>query len=469
MAAFDLVVIGAGPGGYTTAIRAAQLGMTVACVEKDATLGGTCLNVGCIPSKALLDSSELYHQALHGLAVHGVKAAGVTLDLAAMMQRKDKVVGGLTQGIVGLFKKNKVTSLRGRARIVAPGRVAVAGADGEQTIEAARILIATGSEATPLRDLPFDGERIVSSTEALALPSVPKRLLVVGAGAVGLELGSVWRRLGAEVTVAEFLPQIVPAFDQSMARLLQRALEKQGLVFRLQTSAIGAARTPDGVRVTLAAQRGDTKGETSTLDVDVVLVAVGRRAFTEGLGAREAGVAFDERGRIVVNERFETNVPGIFAIGDCIPGPMLAHKAEEDGVVAVEMMAGQAAHVDYDRVPNVVYTFPELASVGIGEDEAKRRGIAVRVGAFPFSANARARALGETEGQAKIVADAATDRVLGVAILGPRASDMIAEATIAMEFSASSEDIARTVHAHPTLPEAVKEAALAVAKRTINI
>jgi dihydrolipoamide dehydrogenase len=465
MATFDLVVIGAGPGGYTTAIRAAQLGMSVACVEKDVTLGGTCLNVGCIPSKALLDSSELYHQALHGLAVHGVTATGVTLDLAAMMKRKDQVVRGLTQGIVGLFKKNKVTSVRGRARIAAPGRVVVAGADGEQTLESARILIATGSEATPLRGLPFDGERIVSSTEALALPAVPKRLLVVGAGAVGLELGSVWRRLGAEVTVAEFLPQIVPAFDQSMARLLQRALEKQGIVFRLETSATGAERTADGVRVALAAK----SGETSTVDADVVLVAVGRRAFTDGLGAREAGVAFDDRGRIVVNERFETSVAGIFAIGDCIPGPMLAHKAEEDGVAAVEMMAGQAPHVDYDLVPNVVYTFPELASVGIGEDEAKRRGLDVRVGTFPFTANARAKALGETEGQAKVVADASTDRVLGVSILGPRASDMIAEPTIAMEFSASSEDIARTIHAHPTLPEAVKEAALAVAKRTINI
>jgi dihydrolipoamide dehydrogenase len=465
MAAFDLVVIGAGPGGYTTAIRAAQLGMNVACVEKDATLGGTCLNVGCIPSKALLDSSELFHQALQGLAVHGVKVDGVALDLPAMMKRKDQVVRGLTQGIVGLFKKNKVTSIRGRARIASPGRVVVTGADGEQTIETARILIATGSEATPLPGLPFDGERIVSSTEALALATVPKRLLVVGAGAVGLELGSVWRRLGAEVIVAEFLPQIVPAFDASMARLLQRALEKQGIVFRLQTGATGAERTADGVRVTLAPKGG----EPTTLDADVVLVAVGRRALTDGLGAREAGVAFDERGRIVVNDRFETSVPGIFAIGDCIPGPMLAHKAEEDGVAAVEMMAGQAAHVDYDRVPNVVYTFPELASVGIGEDEAKRRGIAVRTGTFPFTANARARALGETEGQVKIVADATTDRVLGVAILGPRASDMIAEATLAMEFSASSEDIARTVHAHPTLPEAVKEAALAVAKRTINI
>jgi dihydrolipoamide dehydrogenase len=297
------------------------------------------------------------------------------------------------------------------------------------------------------------------------LPAVPKRLLVVGAGAVGLELGSVWRRLGAEVTIAEFLPQIVPAFDASMARLLQRALEKQGLVFRLETGATGAERTADGVRVTLAAKGG----ETTTVDVDVVLVAVGRRAFTDGLGARELGVAFDDRGRIVVNERFETNVAGVFAIGDCIPGPMLAHKAEEDGIAAVEMMAGQAAHVNYDLVPNVVYTFPELASVGIGEDEAKRRGLDVRVGTFPFTANARAKALGETEGQARVVADAKTDRVLGVAILGPRASDMIAEPTIAMEFSASSEDIARTVHAHPTLPEAVREAALAVAKRTINI
>jgi dihydrolipoamide dehydrogenase len=465
MPAYDLVVIGAGPGGYTSAIRAAQLGMRVACVEKDVTLGGTCLNVGCIPSKALLDSSELYHQALHGLAVHGVKMAGVALDLDAMMKRKDQVVHGLTQGVAGLFKKNKITRVEGRARIAAPGRVVVAGANGEQTLETARILVATGSEATPLPGLPFDGERIVSSTEALALPAVPRRMLVVGAGAVGLELGSVWRRLGTEVTVAEFLPQIVPAFDTSVARLLQRALEKQGMVFRLETAAEQAERTADGVRVTLAPRNG----KPATLDVDVVLVAVGRRAYTDGLGARELGVTFDERGRIVVNDRFETSVSGIFAIGDCIPGPMLAHKSEEDGVAAVEMMAGHAAHVDYDRVPNVVYTFPELASVGVGEDEAARRGLAVRVGTFPFTANARAKALGETEGQVKIVADAATDRVLGVTILGPRASDMIAEATLALEFSASSEDIARTVHAHPTLPEAVKEAALAVAKRTINI
>ena len=465
MARVDLVVIGAGPGGYTAAIRAAQLGMSVVCVEKDPTLGGTCLNVGCIPSKALLDSSEHYAHALRGLADHGVKVAGVTLDLPTMMTRKAQVVRGLTQGIVGLFKKHKIESVRGTARIAGPGRVVVKGEGGEQELETARILIATGSEATPLRGLAFDGDRIVSSTEALSLPSVPKRMLVVGGGAVGLELGSVWRRLGAEVTVVEFLPQIVPAFDKAVARLLQRALEKQGIVFRLETGATGAERTTDGVRVTLAAKGGATE----TVEVDVVLVAVGRRPYTEGLGAREAGVTLDERGRIVVDARFETSVPGIFAIGDCIPGPMLAHKSEEDGIAAVEMMAGQPGHVDYDLVPNVVYTFPELASVGIGEDEAKRRGLAVTVGMFPFTANARARALGETEGQARIVADATTDRVLGVCILGPRASDMIAEAAIAMEFSASAEDIARTCHAHPTLPEAVREAALAVGKRTINI
>jgi len=465
MAAYDLVVIGGGPGGYTSAIRAAQLGMSVAVVEKDPTLGGTCLNVGCIPSKALLDSSEHYHVALHGLAAHGVKTTGVTLDLPAMMARKLQVVKGLTQGVAGLFKKHKIAWLQGLGRIAGPGRVVVAGATGEETHEAKRILIASGSEATPLENLPFDGERIVSSTEALALPAVPKRMLVVGAGAVGLELGSVWRRLGAEVTVVEFLPQIVSTFDKSIARLLQRALEKQGLTFRLETSAAGAERTADGVRVTLVPK----SGEAATIDVDVVLVAVGRRAFSTGLGAREAGVAFDDRGRIVVNDRFETNVAGVFAIGDCIAGPMLAHKAEEDGVVAVEMMSGQPGHVDWDRVPNVVYTAPELASVGIGEDEAARRGIAVKTGTFPFTANARAKALAETEGQVKIVADAATDRILGVAILGPRASDMIAEATLALEFSASSEDLARTVHAHPTLPEAVKEAALAVLKRPLNI
>jgi len=461
---FDLVVIGSGPGGYTAAIRAAQLGMQVACVEKDRPLGGTCLNVGCIPSKALLDSSELYRHTRLGLAVHGIKTSGVELDLAAMMSRKDRVVRGLTQGVASLFKKNKVTRFEGTARLESPQRVRVRGEGGDEVIETARVLLATGSEPTPLRDLPFDGERFVSSTEALTLPRVPRRLLVIGAGAIGLELGSVWSRLGAEVLVVELLDRIVPGTDRGMSTLLQRSLEKQGLVFRLGTSARGAERHADGVRVTL-----DTKGEASEVEADVVLVAIGRRAYTEGLGARELGVKIDERGRIVVNQHFETTVPGVFAIGDAIPGPMLAHKAEEEGVAAVELMAGQAGHVDYDAIPNVVYTWPELASVGLSEEAAAERGLKVTVGAFPFQANGRARCMDETEGAVKILADATTDRIVGIHILGPRASDLIAEAVLAVEFGASAEDVARTVHAHPTLPEAVKEAALAVAKRTINL
>ena len=461
---FDLVVIGSGPGGYTAAIRAAQLGMQVACVEKDRPLGGTCLNVGCIPSKALLDSSELYRHTRLGLAVHGIKTSGVELDLAAMMSRKDRVVRGLTQGVASLFKKNKVTRFEGTARLESAQRVRVRGEGGDEVIETARVLLATGSEPTPLRDLPFDGERFVSSTEALTLPRVPRRLLVIGAGAIGLELGSVWSRLGAEVLVVELLDRIVPGTDRGMSTLLQRSLEKQGMVFRLGTSARGAERHADGVRVTL-----DTKGEASEVEADVVLVAIGRRAYTEGLGARELGVKIDERGRIVVNQHFETTVPGVFAIGDAIPGPMLAHKAEEEGVAAVELMAGQAGHVDYDAIPNVVYTWPELASVGLSEEAAAERGLKVTVGAFPFQANGRARCMDETEGAVKILADATTDRIVGIHILGPRASDLIAEAVLAVEFGASAEDVARTVHAHPTLPEAVKEAALAVAKRTINL
>jgi dihydrolipoamide dehydrogenase len=464
-ARFDLVVIGSGPGGYVAAIRAAQLGLRVACVEKEKALGGTCLNVGCIPSKALLDSSEIYRHTQRGLAVHGVKASGVELDLPAMMARKDKVVRGLTSGIAGLFKKNTVTPVVGSARLAAPGRVAVTGASGEQTLEAERVLIATGSEPTPLRHLPYDGERVIGSTEALTLPRVPERMLVVGAGAVGLELGSVWSRLGAAVTVVEFLPHIVPWADREMGTQLQRALERQGMQFRLQTSARGAARSERGVRVTLAAAAGVSE----EVEVDVALVAVGRRPYTEGLGARELGVAFDDKGRIVVNERFETNVPSVFAIGDVIPGPMLAHKAEEEGIAAVEMMAGHAGHVNYEAIPNVVYTWPELASVGITTEEAATRGVAVNVGTFPFRANGRARCMEETEGGVKVIADARTDRVLGIHILGPRASDLIAEAALAMEFGASAEDLARTVHAHPTLPEAVKEAALAVARRAIHI
>jgi dihydrolipoamide dehydrogenase len=460
----DLCVIGAGPGGYIAAIRAGQLGMRVVCVEKMRTLGGTCLNIGCIPSKALLDSSEHYWQATGVLAEHGVNVAGLTLDLPAMMTRKDKIVRGLTQGVRGLFKKYKVEPVTGSARLAAADRVLVRTAAGEQTIETARVLLATGSEPTPLASLPFDGQKVVSSTEALALERVPERLLVVGAGAIGLELGSVWRRLGAAVTVVEFLDTIVPAMDRGVAKLLQRALEKQGITFRLETTARSAKASPRGLAVTLEGRR-----ETVEAEFDVVLVAVGRRPYTDGLGARELGVAFDERGRITVNDRYETSVPGVYAIGDCIPGPMLAHKAEEEGVAAVEMMAGQYGHVNYDVIPNVVYTAPELASVGLSEEEASKRDLATRVGTFPFTANARARCLGETDGAVKVIADAKTDRVLGVHVLGPRASDLIAEAAVAMEFGASAEDLARTCHAHPTLPEAMREAALGVAKRQLNI
>jgi dihydrolipoyl dehydrogenase len=456
----DLVVIGAGPGGYVAAIRAAQLGMKVACVEKDEALGGTCLNVGCIPSKALLDSSELYWQARRGLAVHGITASGVEIDLAAMMARKDKVVRGLTQGVAGLFKKNQIEWVRGTGRLAAAGRVVV----GERTLEARRVLIATGSEPTALPSLPFDGERVVTSTEALALDHVPGRLLVVGAGAVGLELGSVWSRLGARVTVVELMDTILPGMDRGMTTALRRSLERQGITFRLETSAAGAQPTENGVRVTLA-----TKGERSVEEADVVLVAIGRRPYLAGLGADAIGVALDERGRIRVDARYETSVAGVFAIGDAIPGPMLAHKAQEEGIAAVELMAGGAGHVNYDAVPNIVYTWPELASVGVSEEEAARRGTAVAVGSFPFMANGRARCLGETEGSVKVIADRETDRLLGLHILGPRASDLIAEAALAIEFGASAEDIARTVHAHPTLPEAVKEAALAVGKRAIHI
>ena len=461
---YDLVVIGAGPGGYVAAIRAAQLGMRVACVEKDEALGGTCLNVGCIPSKALLDSSELFHQARHGLGAHGVKVSGVELDLGAMMTRKDRVVRGLTQGVASLFKKNKVVWVQGAARLAAPGRVAVRGAQGEQTLEAARVLIASGSEPAPLRTLPFDGERIVSSTEALSLSRVPARMLVVGAGAVGLELGSVWSRLGAEVTVVEIVDRILPGMDGGMAGQLQRALERQGLSFRLATEARGAVRAGNGVRVTVASKDGS-----ADVEADVVLVAIGRRPYMNGLGVRELGVKVDERGRIVVNDRFETSVAGVFAIGDVIAGPMLAHKASEEGVIAVECMAGQPAHVNYDAIPNIVYTWPELASVGLSEEEAAARGVAVAVGTFPFVANGRARCLNETDGGVKVLAGVRTDRIVGLHILGPRASDLIAEAALAMEFDASAEDVARSIHGHPTLPEAIKEAALAVSKRAIHI
>jgi dihydrolipoyl dehydrogenase len=460
---FDLVVIGSGPGGYVAAIRAAQLGMKTACVEKYPALGGTCLNVGCIPSKALLDSSEHFALVRHGLAVHGIRATA-ELDLAAMMARKDKVVRDLTRGVEGLFRKNKVTRVTGVGRLVSAGEVEVTGESGTQRLRAKRVLIATGSKAATLPGIAFDGARIVHSTDALTLGEVPKRLLVVGAGAIGLELGSVWMRLGSEVRVLEFMDRAVPGMDRQSGQLLRRTLEKQGMKFAFGASAKSAEVRDGEVRVTVS--EGEATREEAC---DVLLVAVGRRPYTDGLGARELGVGFDERGRILVDAGYQTGVPGVFAIGDVIPGPMLAHKAEEEGIAAVERMAGQAGHVSYECIPNVVYTWPELASVGMSEEEARERGHEIAIGTFPFLANGRARAMEERDGQVKIVADARTDRILGAHILGPRASDLIAELSVAMEFGASAEDIARSVHAHPTLPEAIREAALAVGKRAIQI
>lgn len=461
---FDLVILGAGPAGYIAAIRAAQLGMKVACVEKDAALGGTCLNIGCIPSKALLDSSEHFYAARNDLASHGVRVPHVELDLGAMMARKERVVRVLTQGIAGLFKKHGIERIRGVGSIPSPGTVTVRRESGEQVLRATRILVATGSVPAALPNLPFDGERVLSSTEALSLTEVPSRLLVVGAGAVGLELGSVWSRLGSEVVVVEFLDRILPGMDRKLAEQLQKSLQRQGLRFELETTAQSARLEPDGLRVVL--QR---HGATREVVVDRVLVAVGRKPNTAGLGLEALGVDLDPQGRIEVNDHYETSVPGIYAVGDVIRGPMLAHKAEDEGVAAVERMNGIAAHVNYDAIPNVVYTNPELASVGWSEEQAQEKGFEVRIGTFPFLANGRARCLGTTEGQVKVIADARTDRVLGVHILGPRASDLIAEAALAIEFGASSEDLGRTCHAHPTLPEALKEAALAVAGRPLNI
>jgi dihydrolipoamide dehydrogenase len=460
---YDLIVIGAGPGGYVAAIRAAQLGMRVACVEKDATLGGTCLNVGCIPSKALLDSSEKFYETKKKLGDHGIRIAQVDLDLERMLARKDKVVTANTKGVASLFRKNKVDWLKGRAKFVDAKTLRIDGAESSQ-VKAERILVATGSAPVELRDLPFDGKRVISSTEALTLPAVPEKMLVVGAGAVGLELGSVWSRLGAEVLVVEMLDHIVPGMDREATTALQRALEKQGLAFRLGTKVASAKVSANGVRAQLGAG-----GKQEDWEGDVVLVAVGRRAFSDALGLQAVGVQLDERGRVDVNDRFETNVPGVFAIGDVVRGAMLAHKASEEGIAAVEGMAGMPVHVNYEAIPNVVYTHPELASVGISEEEAKQRGVEYRKGSFPFLANGRARAMNDTDGFVKILADAKTDRILGIHIIGPHASDLIAEAAIAMEFHASAEDLARSSHAHPTLAEAIKEAALGVDGRTIHI
>ncbi|MBY0408293.1 MAG: dihydrolipoyl dehydrogenase [Rickettsiales bacterium] len=464
---FDLVVIGGGPGGYVAAIRAAQLGMKVACVEKRGALGGTCLNVGCIPSKALLQSSAKYEDAKSHFAEHGIKAK-VDLDLGTMLARKDKVVLDLTKGIEGLFKKNKVTYVVGAGSIKSASEVVV---NGKEVLQTKRILIATGSEVTPLPGAAIDEKKVVSSTGALTLEKVPEHLVVIGGGVIGLELGSVWRRLGAKVTVVEFLDRIGGGLDGEVGKQFQRLLEKQGIEFRLSTKVTGVDAKGKGVTLTLepASPNKNGGGSKETLAGDVVLVAIGRRPYTEGLGLDKVGVKLDERKRVAVDGHYETNVKGIYAIGDVIAGPMLAHKAEDEGMAVAEIMAGQKGHVYYDAIPGVIYTHPEVAVVGKTEEELKAAGVAYKAGKFPFMANSRGRAVGETDGFVKILADSVTDRVLGVHIIGPEAGTLIAEAVLAMEYGASSEDIARTCHAHPTLNESVKEAALAVLGRAIHI
>jgi len=464
---YDVVIIGAGPGGYVAAIRAAQLGMKTACIDSRQTPGGTCLNIGCIPSKALLQSSEKYAEARNGLAEHGIKISNADLDLAAMMARKDKVVTTLTRGVEFLFRKNKVDWLKGIARIAAPGRVMVGTGNGaSQEIEAGAIVIATGSESIPLPGLTIDEQRIVSSTGALAFDRVPERLAVIGGGYIGLELGSVWSRLGSKVTVIEFLDRILPNMDHELGPALQRVLTRSGVAFKLATKVVRGELGNEAVTLELEPAKG---GERETLAADAVLVAIGRRPFTNGLGLDEIGIARDPAGRVTVDGGFATNVPGIYAIGDAIRGAMLAHKAMEEGTALAERLAGQKPGIDYDAIPSVVYTWPEVAAVGKTEEELKAAGIEYRVGKFPFTANARARTNADTDGFVKVLAEAATDRVLGVHIIGPDAGTIIAEAALAMEFGASAEDIARTCHAHPTLSEALKEAALAVDGRAIHI
>jgi dihydrolipoamide dehydrogenase len=467
MSSYDVVIIGGGPGGYVAAIRAAQLGFKTACVEMRGRLGGTCLNVGCIPSKALLRSSELYAEAKHGLTEHGVKLGNVELDLAAMLGRKDKVVDGLTKGIELLFRKNKIDYVKGAGRLAGDGKVAVALTDGgESTIAAKHIVIATGSESTPLPGVDIDETQIVTSTGALTLDKVPGHFVVIGGGYIGLEMGSVWARLGAKVTVVEFLDRIVPGMDGELAKHFQRILTKQGMTFRLGTKVTGAKKANGAVTLTVEPAKG---GAAETIEADAVLVAIGRRPYVDGLGLEAVGVARDERGRVKTDAHFATNVSGIYAIGDVIAGPMLAHKAEEEGVAIAEILAGQAGHVNYETVPGIVYTWPEVATVGRSEEELKAAGIDYRVGKFPFTANSRARATGDADGFVKLLADAKTDRLLGAHIVGPDAGTLIHECVMAMEFGGSAEDVARAFHGHPTLNEAVKEAALAVAGRTIHM
>ncbi len=459
---YDLIVIGAGPGGYVCAIRAAQLGMKVACVEKRETLGGTCLNIGCIPSKALLHATEKYDSASHHFKDLGIEVSGLKVNLKGMMKHKEKVVTDNTKGIEFLFKKNKIDWLKGEGKVLGKGQVSVAGT----AYQAKNIVIATGSDVVSLPGIAIDEKQIVSSTGALTLEKVPESMIVIGAGVIGLELGSVWSRLGAKVTVIEYLDRILPGMDLETAKEAQKILAKQGLTFKLGAKCTGSATTAKGVDLTVEPAAG---GAAETLKADIVLVAVGRKAYTDGLGLAEAGVALDKRGRVKTDGHFKSNVDGIYAIGDVIVGPMLAHKAEDEGVVLAEMLAGQSGHIDYNLIPGVVYTHPEIACVGKTEEQLKEAGVSYNVGKFPFMANGRARAMNATDGFVKILADAKTDKVLGCHIVGAEAGTLIAEVVIAMEFGASAEDIARTCHAHPTLEEVTKEAALAVAKRPLHI
>ncbi|HTT48474.1 MAG TPA: dihydrolipoyl dehydrogenase [Pseudolabrys sp.] len=466
--AYDLIVIGSGPGGYVCAIRAAQLGLNTAVVEKRATFGGTCLNIGCIPSKALLYASELFEEVGHKFPGMGIGVSAPKLDLAAMMKFKDSGVEGNVKGVDFLLKKNKIDTFRGLGRIAAPGKVDVTGADGKtQTLDTKSIVIATGSDVARLKGVDLDEKRVVSSTGALEFDHVPERLLVVGAGVIGLELGSVWRRLGSQVVVVEFLDRILPGMDGEVARQAQRILQKQGMTFALSSKVSNVDSSSKRLKVTIEHATGG--GVADVVDMDAVLVAIGRVPYTDGLGLDAVGVKRDERGRVVVDHYYATSVPGIWAIGDVIAGPMLAHKAEDEGVAVAEILVGQAGHVNYDAIPNVVYTYPEIATVGKSEEELKAAGVAYNVGKFQMMANGRAKVNQTAEGFIKILADAKTDRVLGVHMVCADAGNMIAEAALAMEFGASAEDIARTCHAHPTLPEAVKEAAMAVAKRAIHM
>jgi dihydrolipoamide dehydrogenase len=464
---FDVIVIGSGPGGYVCAIRCAQLGLKTACVEKRDTLGGTCLNVGCIPSKALLAASEKFEAATHHFADMGIKTTGVKLDLKAMMGHKSSVVDANVKGVDFLFKKNKITWLKGTGKVKDASTVVVTDAKGKAAeYKTSAVVIATGSDVASLPGIEIDEKKVVSSTGALELSEVPKHLVVIGGGVIGLEMGTVWRRLGSEVTVIEYLDRALPGMDGEISKEAQKILAKQGIAFKLSTKVMGVKSGKSGVDITVEPAKG---GDAETIKADIVLVAVGRKPFTDSLGLKEAGVEMDERGRVKTNDHFETSVSGIYAIGDVIAGPMLAHKAEDEGVAVAEILGGESGHVNYDVIPNVVYTWPEVASVGKTEEQLKEAGIEYNKGKFPFMANGRARAMGDTDGFVKILADKKTDQVLGVHIIGPEAGTLIAEVAVAMEFSGSAEDIARTCHAHPTLSEVVKEAALAVHGRPLHI